>query len=160
MGKQITFFMTPDDEQRFLCAAEARSDLVFLPTQLESHVLTGNLLRAHDISKSDFVLWCMWNRSITPESDIVVEPMPDGAGYSVNRRNSEVIELFRSRLGKAGLQQGRLWAQTTGKSKDFENWYTSLAGWIRRHFKRRGADWIGPGALKWESRGGVIGAQT
>jgi hypothetical protein len=57
--------------------------------------------------------------------------------------------------------QGRIYADTDRpKGKEFDEWYKSLAGWIRRNFAKNpvtGLDgYIGPAVLQWFENGGIL----
>lgn len=147
MGKQISFFMTAEDEREFAQFVREDPDTVFIARQARtSDVLEFSYPEEADRSErirySDTLL--IWNKRIcakvtmrqySPESFAVGDEM-----------NKELIEFSRCFLHGRTIVAGRLYAdmysldeagkQLIRKGKEFERWYNKLARWIRRHYTR------------------------
>lgn len=109
------------------------------------------------IEKSDEVIWGWTSVQKTSTGRQV---------YSLSKSNAPVIEYFRSTVHADGaLWPGRIWAEMYAldhksmrfvyKGEEFENWYSSLATWFRKHFKRvkEFGGYFGEEALSWYQSG-------
>jgi hypothetical protein len=182
MGKQVRFYMMPEDELSFLQFACQEQDVVLLArssTGPKLQILEVTLDVPQKRSKLSVVL--LWNKAFPFREDDVQELRAreykeelgtyvetDNVFYSVDKLNAPVIEFSPSFIrADEELVQGRIWAEmyrsardsTVYKGKDFESWYIGIAKWIRSRFERvKGVDaYLGPEAIKWFQRGGKLG---
>lgn len=113
---------------------------------------------------------CIVPRSMIPHVQFL---MQDGRGcYLVDEENSPVIQFHRSRLVGNILSRGRIWATfrqrvwnsvlgreiECDKGKEFEQFFSSIARWMRRSFHKEPqfGFYCGPAAWEWYCAGGRI----
>lgn len=182
MGKQVRFYMLPEDEHeflRFVCRDETVVLLADRSHSPELEVIENPFALAERRSELQQIL--LWNTAFPiKETDIrkhtLIEYKEElGAyvetgeiAYSINRSSAPVVEFSPSFIRRDGqLAKGRIWADMRRLEEDdlvrkeeaFEIWYDSIARWLRRNFKRvKGVDgYFGPRALEWYQTGGKIG---
>lgn len=154
MGRQISFYMGPDDERAFLDGLRAGANIAVIP-----ETSFGNLSECYryfyelegrrlgDAAQ-------LWNRSISPRP--LVQYFPEQGYYCVDSLQSEVVSIIRCRLSRESLTMGRLHLETTRlddharlvpKGAAFLTWYDGVAKWIRKSYKIRvNGAFTGPGA--------------
>jgi hypothetical protein len=180
MGKQVNFYMLPEDELlflRFLCQEptmvflqrrSATPDLQVIPDPLSSfqslktrEVLIWNT--TFPIQEADITETHM--RKYDTERYTYVET--GELAYFINKVNAPVLEFSRSFVRDDGrLVVGRIWAEMyrlagdalIHKGEAFEAWYDRIARWLRRHFSRVSDlyTYLGPKALQWWQEGGLL----
>lgn len=180
MGKQVRFYMMPEDELAFLRFVCQDQNVVLLadssPTP-ELEIIKDLLSSPRQRSKLETVL--IWNKAFPlRDNDVREIHLTEYKGeigafietgkviYSVNTPSAYVVEFSPSFVRGSELVKGRIWANMyrlegdalVYKGKDFESWYDRIAQWLRRNFKRiRGVDgYLGPQALKWYQGGGKL----
>lgn len=163
MGRQVEFYMLPEDEREFLRAIRAFGPVSIMrersakpePETLES--LPTELAEV----RQGVVLW----NPGTP-GELQFKRLSEGS-YIIDKANSEVLELRQCELSGRGLERGRIWADLASlsvrdggrvpKSDAFVAWYAQVARWIRDHYARLPADkqtFVGPYAAEWARAGG------
>lgn len=184
MGKQVRFYMMPEDELMFLRAICQSEEVILLADSSpmpEIQVIEKENLLVSPQQRSKLTTILIWNRSFPiKRNDIregrLVEYREELGAYIetgdvlyfINSSNAPVIEFSPSFLRSDGeLTQGRIWAEMyrlegnalVYKGEGFESWYDQVARWLRRRFKRvEGVDgYLGPQALKWYQEGGKLG---
>lgn len=157
MGRQVNFYMHPEDEAefvkrrcnecRFLLRRQAVPDLEWLdeipdagPDSWQAMIGRPDLggpTRARPVGGQSYFL-------------------VDAFGY-------ELVEFTRSCLSGGELTRGRLWFdpvstfEGTRKSTEFERWATSLLAWIRRYYSRNEfGEYVARQANEWASKGGHL----
>lgn len=156
MGRQINFFMTADDEERFLDYAKSTCNLGILPYR--SKTPTFIPIESLPPPKSDdfWLTSYLINKDISHK--VISEFIPEQGHYYVDDSASDVIELSRSLPFDDRLPRGRIYAefyshfdeakgQWVKKDEALVRWFEKLVRWIRKNFKKE--DWliyIGPGA--------------
>jgi hypothetical protein len=181
MGRQIRFYMLPEDERVFLQFVRRDPSLVLLtrtsPTP-ELRIIENSLVSPPQDSELISILF--WNTTLPiDESDIReihlkrydaergVYVETGKVLYSIDLSNAPVIELSRSFIRTDGqLVKGRIWAEMyqlegdtwVHKGAGFESSYDRIARWLRRSFGRvKGADaYFGRKALEWYQEGGRL----
>ena len=150
MGRQIEFFMHPDDEREFLDVAlgHVGTALVANAALAPEPQLLADLPTSNDevFSRNQVFLWRLgdplsWQLVLRREGATCTKAL-----YYLDQISSWVIEFDRSTLvdGGTGLTRGRLWIQTSffqdgvlvRKGPILEAWYDQLARWIRRRYRR------------------------
>jgi hypothetical protein len=145
MGKQISFFMTSEDEREFAQFVTEDPDVVFIPRQSKtSNVL--EFLYPEEADHSERIqhrTLCIWSKRICGKVTMV-QYSPES--FAVRGINEELIEFSRCFLHGRTMVAGRLYAdmysldeaakQLIRKGIEYEKWYNKLARWIRRHYTR------------------------
>ena len=179
MGKQVRFYMLPQDEYCFLQFICSKPNVVAMrPVYDEPEV--GILSDCYSVKShpSERVI-LYWNTSfeMKPEfvkhlrrkkySEEIADFLETGEEYyKVDTFNAPVIEHSRSFIRSDGrLSKGRIWAEMRQienekfvyKGKEFEEWYDQVAYWIRRNFTSvKDLDaYVGTEALYWLNKGGI-----
>ncbi|MFB0534604.1 MAG: hypothetical protein ACETWR_06450 [Anaerolineae bacterium] len=181
MGKQVRFYMLPEDERTFLrsvCRDQAVVLLADSSPEPKLQILENLLTSLQQRSELSTIL--LWNTALpikeTDIREVRLREYKEELGayietgkviYSVDRLNAPVIEFSPSFIRRDGqLVRGRIWAEMyrqeggtlVHKGADFESWYDRIARWLRRNFKRaEGIDgYFGPQALEWYQEGGKL----
>jgi hypothetical protein len=84
--------------------------------------------------------------------------------YRVDEQTEAVFELSLSGLttwqGRPALTQGRIYAVFQNKQPEFEKCYDQVIRYIRSHWRKNPAAWmggyVGPAASDWFNRGGLL----
>jgi hypothetical protein len=182
MGKQVRFYMLPEDERMFLEFVYQNRTVVLLDersSEPKLHILGKPPVAPQQRSDPGTIL--LWDTTFPiNESDIQkihLREYREEVGiymetgqvvYYIDKSALPVIELNSSFIRPDGsLAKGRIWAEMhqfrenifVYKGKDFESWYNQLAKWLRRNFKRiEGIDgYFGPKAFEWYQEGGKLG---
>jgi hypothetical protein len=165
MGRQVTFFMAKEDEDRFLDFVRQTGNVAIVPAISPDNNFQLVERLPEPFSVNVWRQFYIWNRSITPSYR--TEYVPDKGYYIINGLLSSLVEFSRSYVKDNTMFPGHLWAEFTivdddtndlgQKDRDFRNWYEALAKWIRREFMHTG--WMmfaGRGALKFQDKGGRL----
>ena len=170
MAKGVRFFMDTQDEREFAESAIGDGTVVFIP-QTSDRVPLPEFRRPEEANhlKHPTALE-LWNKAIIPRLSIR-QYAPKIFGVDAGN-NDPIIGFRRSfryeNILVAGELSGEMYAldkdrkQLVYKGKDFEQWYNSLARWIRRHYERdtKYGIYIGPSAQKMHERGEIQLAQA
>lgn len=182
MGKQVRFYMLPEDERMFLEFVCQDPNAVLLAPRMpgpELRVIENAFASVEQ--RTQMTLMLLWNRVFPiKEQDVRENRLKEykkeidawvetgEIDYSVDKLQAPVIEYIAPFfLGSSGkLTQGRLWAEMyrleentlVYKGEGFESWYDRIARWLRRNFKRvQGMDgYFGPHVLEWYRGGGEV----
>jgi hypothetical protein len=142
MGRQINFYMAPNDEKIFLDYILSTGEIAIIgepsPTN-QPRVLT-------DFTPvvADETLWLtvyLWNQQTTPQ--VFMEAVETQGYYLVDFFKSEAIQWSRCYLDtqKPILRRGRLWIETyhfedeqpIKKTEAFIRWFERLQRWVRKN---------------------------
>ncbi len=182
MGKQVRFYMRPDDQHVFLefvlqdpavvLLKDPSADRTLRPVEdplgtvraglrLEANIIWNTVfaLRESDVAEVRLHEYQSELGAFVETGEVV---------YSVNTSSAAVIQYLPCFLrGDGTLAKGRVWAdmlrlegdQLVHKGKAFEAWYDKIARWLRRNLKRvPGIDgYLGSQALEWHRAGGKLG---
>jgi hypothetical protein len=160
MGRQVLFHAFADDLQEFLGFACDRNAVTVVLKDSDGPDLTPLQDPAHEIREM-----MLWNQELLPglHRELVKRP-PRGDYYRIPY-SLPVLELSPSIPvlwdEQPGLLRGRLYGCDFDNGADgYLHWYNRLSGWIRRHFTRNPIPplygYIGPNALTWFNRGGLL----
>lgn len=165
MGKQVSFYMTAQDERDFLGFVWSNGNVaVFKSIQESPHIV-----ELHEMPKQGEDFWfsmCLWNRDVSPAPKL--EYIEQQRYYSVDECESEVIQFHRCGFDDGRLVRGRIWAEMAywrfdnppvpvKKGLEFVKWYNRLASWIKRHSTRNSVgDYMMPGAVELDKSGGTL----
>lgn len=166
MGKQVSFFMTVEDERAFLRFARLDRRVGILAstsTTVKPRVLDELLTKVEP----------GWLLSYLCDMENGPPPRMERVGkqnyFVLDSAKSEVIEISRSFRDDNWLRNGRLFAAMDywesyqppvvgTKSKTFQEWYRRLASWIRRTaVRKKDSYFVMPGAAKFADEGGELG---
>ena len=84
--------------------------------------------------------------------------------YRVDEQTESVFELSLSGWttwqGRSALTQGRIYAVLQNKQPEFKKSYDQIIRYVRRHWRKNPAAWmggyVGPAASEWFDRGGLL----
>lgn len=155
MGKQVTFYMTHEDEKNFLVAIReiAPVKLIYNTFADESKIELQSLqpvgTTTHDANLSLVA---------TASSFIKYEFFPTSFCYCVDLAESEVVQFNRCKPVKTWLANGRLWFDEKSgqgkKSPVFVTWANSLLKWVQANYHKRAAGhFVAPHALELSKAG-------
>jgi hypothetical protein len=160
MGRQIHFYLTPEDRNAFFRYIQERDHVVIVPR--DSHSREIEPLSTSNIKPSRTV--CLWNRKFLHHLER--QWIPDPGYYRIDGLKTAILEFTPSFTGtwegKPALGQGRLFGNFEPyleKPKAFEQWFDSLVRWIRRNYQKNPSDlggYIGPGAYEFYQSGGYL----
>ena len=159
MGRQIQFYMLPEDRSEFLHMMQEQDSVAVILRDSDS---SGIEPVSEDVG-ADKTL-CLWNRKLLPSLER--KWVPESGYYRVDTLHAPVLEFTSSFTakweGKPALGQGRLFGNFEphlGKPDDFVKWYESLVHWIRKHYRKNPAStggYVGPAAYNFYEKGGVL----
>jgi hypothetical protein len=165
MGKQISFYMTPEDEQEFLKFVQSERDVVLLTYAIP----TADLVPLKTLPSQGEPFWLslfLWDRQHSPPP--VLQFVPSQGYYIPNEIESELIKLSRSHFDQGRLVRGRIWAEMIGwssrdpanatkKGEAFRAWFDLIGKWIKREsIQRVRGDFLLPGAARFADIGGSL----
>jgi hypothetical protein len=159
MGRQIQFHTLPQDLDEFLKHVQQKDPVVL--TEFNSHVRDVGHHRP-DTSKSEML--CLWNLTLLPSLERKFIPESNRGSYYRVDYGAPILELSPSMqttwLGTPALLQGRVYGQFQDANPGHRKWFDSISGWIRRRYTsnplRRLGGYLGPYALEWFERGGIL----
>jgi hypothetical protein len=136
MGRQIHFYMLPEDRIEFLRVVQEHGSITGVLRDSDSPQVGPT---AEDVG--DDKTLCLWNRKLLP--NLKRKWIPDPGYYRLDTLKEPILEFTPSFTatweGKPALGQGRLFGNFEpylGKPEDFEKWYESLVHWIRQHYRK------------------------
>lgn len=157
MGRQIHFYMLPEDQIAFLRHIQERDPIVIAPRDSDSAAIIPVAEFKIDPNK----ILCLWNRSLL--SDVEREWVPKPGYYTLDTLHNPIVEFTPSFTAtwerKPALGQGRLYSIFDGKPPEFEKWYESVARWIRTNYQKNPTSmggYVGPAAYEFYQSGGYL----
>ncbi len=167
MGKQVNFWMLPEDEDTFLkfLRQDPNNTLVRYYSDKAIDVISFDVVQ----TLNELAVF-IWNTSF-PSLEGFVEKNTDRQGqvfFGIDVWRAPVIEYSRSTFTTDNrLLRGRIWAEMypligqefIHKGTEFEKWYDSIARWLRRNLIRVKElyAYMGPEALQWyQEKGGLL----
>jgi hypothetical protein len=160
MGRQIHFYMLPEDRSAFIHYVQGRDPVVATLRESDSSEIQPLV----DLSVGDKKTLCLWNRKLLPRLER--KWIPDPGYYRVDGLHTPTLELSSSFEatweGKPALGQGRLFGDFDpylGKPPDFEKWYDHLTRWIRKNYRKSptsSGGYVGPAAYVFYNKGGYL----
>ena len=165
MGKQVNFYMTYDDERKFIEFVRSNRNVAIFTSVLP----TMDIADLNELPPPGEPFWfslCLWDKDHSPRPTLTY--IKQQRHFCVEEIESEVIQFHRCGMDHGRLVRGRIWAEMTGwrredptrtfkKSDAFSAWYERLAKWIKRHSVRneRG-EFVMPGAAAFAEQGGAM----
>lgn len=159
MGRQIHFYMIPEDQNAFLTFA--RKDGPVIITERDSKSALVKPLA--ELGVNDKTL-SLWNQEFLPHLERTW--IPDPGYYRVDGLRTPTLEFTPSFAatweGKPALGQGRVFGEFDPhleKPAGFENWYKRLVRWIRQNCRRNPTSmggYVGPAAFELYLNGGYL----
>jgi len=173
MGKQVNFYMLEKDEQEFVEFVLSDGRTVILgDASLEEMPPILNRLPVEDLPPIYRITVLFWRPGyplFTRYGVMKAGPLQGQGVYFVDHLRSSVIEFSRSLLlpDKNLLTRGRIWAEMRRlegdrfvyKGEEFEEWYDTIAAWIRKRYRKIGTKpyfYIGSQAYSWYQAGGKL----
>jgi hypothetical protein len=151
MSKQVTFFMTYEDEKKFLDAIHLLGPVKVIyntfadELQMEVQSLQAVGTVSHDVNLS----------LLNPAVGTTIKRTfyPSQSYHCVELAESEVVQFNRCKPVNTWIANGRLWfdekSNAGKKSAAFINWANSLLKWVRdNYFKNAAGHFIAPHALE------------
>ena len=142
MGRQINFYMAPNDEKmlRDYILSQEHIAIIGQPSWTNQPCI----LKDFDPTVADETLWLtvyLWNQDITPQ--VFMKTVEAQGYYVVDFFKSEVIQWGRCYLDMQNniLRRGRLWMeayhfegdQPFKKNEAFIRWFERLQKWVRKN---------------------------
>lgn len=138
MGKQISFFMTRDDERDFLTEIGWIAPVRVLLRSFADHSQMDLPSVEGGVCPAITPYLCLVNATF--ESALKINSYPAQSRHTIDIHESEVVEFHRCEPYKTWLKVGRLWFDERTpegrKSTAFLNWANSLLKWIRSHYQK------------------------
>ena len=159
MGKQICFYILPQDCQQFLRFVQGRDPVLVVDRDSDS-ARVAPVAEACTLGTTR----CLWNQRLLPSLDRKYIPKSvKGPYYTVDGSLPTLeftLPLPADWDGQPALTQGRVYGSFDQPSKGLRIWYEAIASWIRNHFTRNPiaivGGYIGPAALQWHHDGGLL----
>lgn len=158
MGRQVEFYMLPEDLRMFLDFVQERDPVVITLRSSESPEVrpVPDPLTATETMT-------LWNKALVSSLDRILISYPGREYYRVDA-SLPVLELVPSRacewLQRPALLRGRIYGVFDKPAEVHEGWYNSLARWIRKYFTKNPvkqlSGYMGPSALEWFRKGGIL----
>jgi hypothetical protein len=151
--------MLPEDEQMFLDFVRGRDPVVTIHRSAESSTVAPVSIGT---AGSDALV--LWNKKLLSHLERELVQRSPGSNYYRIDGSLPVLEFSRSRRvdwnRNPALLQGRVYGLFSKPDVEYENWYKSIARWIRRHFVKGPLKildgYVGPEAFKWFQDGGTL----
>jgi hypothetical protein len=156
MSKQITFFMTHEDERNFLDAVHQIGPVKLIyNTFADATKMDVQSLKAVGATSNDANL-SLVNPTIT--SSIKYKFYPAQSYHCVDSAELEAVQFNRCKQVNTWLANGRLWfdekSNSGKKSAAFLKWASSLLKWIQENYHKDAAGhFIAPHALELSKAG-------
>lgn len=144
MSKQISILADEPDIAAIVGVADLAGDLQLLERCSVGLVFVTWLARDGPIPEDQFFTW----KPSLPEGlegwEIDGRRCLDGARSAVIEVDLPSFRFGQWRPGRLYLASSRAGDGAVAKSAELVGWYDSIARWVRRHFRRADAVWIGP----------------
>jgi len=165
MGKQVRVYMTGADETKFWRFAKSTGDVELLPYHMSS---PSDRLTALPPPKSSRFWQVVYLYNPVAPDKLTIRRIGDRKDFLVDSLSSPVVQFRRTLAVDNRLVPGRLWAEFSWldpagpvhrrKSQEFADWFETIAGWIRKTYKRVAAlTYAGAGAIGFAEKGGKLG---
>jgi hypothetical protein len=163
--RQLVLYMSKEDEDAFLQFLRSSGDLVILPATSPSSDFAPIAILpepAEDEATRKF-----WLQKSSVSLPVVTEYVPEKSCYLIDGFQSPVVEYQRSWMVSHIMLAGGIRADMNflddskqdlvRKPVEFRNWFHSMQSWVRKNFFHLTLlTYVGPGAEKFESEGGIL----
>ncbi|MCZ6676644.1 MAG: hypothetical protein O7E52_05270 [Candidatus Poribacteria bacterium] len=149
MGRQINFYMAPNDEKALLDYMLSKENIAIIGQPSPTN--QPRILKDFNLTVSDETLWLtvyLWNRDTTQQ--VFMKAVKAQGYYLVDFFKSEVVQWGRCYLDmeKKILRRGRLWLeayhfegdQPIKKNEAFIRWFERLQRWVRKNYTKSEED--------------------
>ena len=160
MGRQIHFYMLPEDQSAFLQLV-VNDDPVWIASRDSDSADVQPLTNLDNCAGQTL---SFWNRGILGHLEREALPMP--GRYRIDTLRTPTLEFTPSFAStweaRPALGQGRLYGifdAHLGKPQAFQKWYESLVRWIRKNYRKNPTSmggYVGPAAYEFYSKGGYL----
>jgi hypothetical protein len=159
MGRQIQFYMLPEDTEQFMKHVQASAPVVV--TEFNSEIPD---VRRHQMDAAKKEMLCLWNQALLPHMERKFVPESERGSYYRVEYGAPILELSTSLEtrwnGMPALLQGRVYGAFETNDPRHRKWFNSIVRWIRRNYTsnpiRLLGGYLGPRALEWFNGGGVL----
>jgi hypothetical protein len=159
MGRQIHFYMLPEDRRAFIRLVQEQDPVVVTLRDSDS----SEIQSLADLEAGDKKTLCLWNRRLLP---LLERKWVPAGCYRVDGFHPPTLEFnssFKATWeGKPALGQGRLFGDFDpylGKPPEFEKWYETMVRWIRKNYRKSPTSmggYLGPAAYEFYNDGGYL----
>ncbi len=161
MGRQTRLHLLPKDVNDLLLAMHDYEPLEVALRNGDAATPKRQAFIPENMSRQIVVLW---SERFAPnlQRGYVANAQPPY--YCIDEQTEPVLELCLSGLttweGRPALTQGRIYGVFANKRLEFEKLYERIVRYIRRHWRKNPAPWmggyVGPAASDWFERGGLL----
>ena len=155
MARQIDFYMHTDDLRLMEDALRSRWNVEFFPASLSGpsiEALDSIQLDIHNPpSGSDELI--VYAYLTADRQKIVVYDRPNLKDWTVNPRESPVIQMCRSYFDGKVLKRGRFYYVPEVQSAESKKVAEAIRRLVRKNYEGPGI-YLGPGAAKWKNDSG------
>lgn len=164
MGRQINFFMLPEDEEEFIRFVKSTGEVIVIPAITNKMPVESveNLPKA--FSKPYWFSFYFLNKNLIEEAKY--DYIEKQKHYHIDESKSLVIQFHRGGIEDNKILEGRIWIATAyvikdssgelvwvQKSKEFIEWYEKIARWLRKNYLKNGSIYISKRVLEWLKKG-------
>jgi hypothetical protein len=161
MGRQTQLHVLPKDLNELLVALHGKEPLQAALRRGNSATLQRPAFIPDNMIGQSLVLW---SERFAPNLQRRFVPTADSPYYLADEQTESVFELSLSGVttweGRPALTQGRIYGVFQNKQAEFEKCYEQIIRYIRRHWRKNPATWmggyVGPAASDWFDRGGFL----
>jgi len=165
LPKQLVLYMSKVDEEAFLQYLRSSGDLVILPATSPSSDFAPIQVLPEPVQDEDSRKF--WLQKNTVRLPLATEYAPEKNCYVIDGFQSPVVEFQRSWIVSNMMLAGGIRADMNyldndkqdlvRKPVEFRKWFESIQNWIRKNFFHLTLlTYVGPGAEKFESEGGIL----
>jgi hypothetical protein len=161
MGRQTQLHVLPKDLNELLVAMHDKEPLEVALRRGNSATPERQSFIPDNMSGQSLVLW---SERFAPNLQRCFVATADSPYYLADEQTESVFELSLSGVttweGRPALTQGRIYGVFQNKQAEFEKCYEQIIRYIRRHWRKNPATWmggyVGPAAGDWFDRGGLL----
>lgn len=161
MGRQTQLHALPKDVNELLIAMHPKE-------ALEAALRTGNTAEPEGLAfvpdNMSGQILVVWSERFAPNLRRRFVAREDSPYYLADEQTESVFEFSLSRVttwqGRPALTQARIYGVFQNKRPEFERCYEQIIRYIRRHWRKNPAKWmggyVGPAASDWFEQGGLL----
>jgi|SRR5580700_2522358 hypothetical protein len=161
MGRQIQIHVLPKDVNALLVAMRDKEPLEIAMRSGNSATPERLAFLPEDASGQILVLW---SKRFVPQLQRRYVAEAEPPYYLADEQRESVLELslsgFTTWEARPALTQGRIYGVFGNKLAEFEKCYERIVRYIRRHWRKNPALWmggyVGPAASDWFEGGGLL----
>jgi hypothetical protein len=160
MGRQLQFYMLPEDQNAFLRHVQERDSIVVAARSSDS----AEIQPLPDLEIAGGKTLCLWNPNLL--QNLERQWIPEPRYYTVDVLKTPTLEFTPSFTAtwedQPALGQGRLFGNFEPylkKPREFEKWFESLVRWIRKNYQKNPVGlggYVAPAALEFYKNGGYL----